>query len=180
VPNLQAIGDKLGVRYEVIKSGRFKDIGSMSRQMTDDEKNLLQNVINDTYDQFVEAIISTRREVILSASQKLKQENSALSAEFKFDDKPTSATAENFLRQVADGRVFTGRQALKYGLVDELGTQDDALRYLKKNSKLPHAELYEYKPRRGFRELFEAEAHSALHFSNLLPGSAKLEYRLPY
>jgi protease IV len=180
VPNLQSIGDKLGVRYEVIKSGKFKDIGSMSRQMTDDERKLLQNVIDDTYSQFVEAILNNRREVILSACEKLKTENSAVSAEFKFDEKATSATAENFLRQVADGRVFTGRQALKYGLVDELGTQEDALKYLKKKPKLSHAELYEYKPRKGLRELFESEAHSALGFANLLPGSAKLEYRLPY
>lgn len=178
VPNLQAIGDKLGVRYEVIKSGKFKDIGSMTRQMTDDEKKLLQDVIDDTYQQFLDAILLTRREVILKASETLKK--GGATSGFKFDDALTSSTAENFLRQVADGRVFTGRQALTYGLVDALGSTEDALKYMKKNPKLSRAELYEYKVRKGFYEFFESEAHSMLPLSNLLPGGARLEYRLPY
>ncbi len=88
---------KLGVDITVIKSGKFKDIGSFSRGMTDEEKELILGVIMDTYDQFVEAVAKGRR---MDPEQ---------------------------VRKYADGRVFTGRQAKQYGFVDALGTYQDAV-----------------------------------------------------
>lgn len=88
---------KIGVDVTVIKSGKFKDIGSFSRGMTPEEKELILGVIMDTYDQFVEAVSKGRR---MDPEQ---------------------------VRKYADGRVFTGRQAKQYGFVDALGTYQDAV-----------------------------------------------------
>ncbi len=89
--------DKIGVGFTVIKSGKYKDIGSFSREMTEEERELIRGVIMDTYDQFVEAVATGR-----------------------------NMTPEE-VRVYADGRVFTGRQAREYGFVDVLGTYRDAL-----------------------------------------------------
>ncbi|MBN1662840.1 MAG: signal peptide peptidase SppA [Deltaproteobacteria bacterium] len=89
---------KVGLRSSVIKSGKFKDIGSPFRKMTQEEEELLQEMIDDVYDQLLETIARDRK------------------------------IAKEELRKIADGRVFTGRQARKLGLVDELGDMGYAVR----------------------------------------------------
>lgn len=89
--NAEELLKKIGLKSSVVKSGRFKDIGTPTRPMTEDEKALIQSLVDDTYDQFLEAVSKGRR---------IPKED---------------------LRRIADGRVFTGRQAQKLGLVDELG-----------------------------------------------------------
>lgn len=96
--NVSGLMKKVGVESVVIKSGKFKDVGSLFRTMTPDERDLLQGVIDDTYDQFIEAV---------SAGRGISKED---------------------LIPIADGRVFTGRQAKKLGLVDELGSMQDAIK----------------------------------------------------
>jgi protease IV len=96
-PTVEKLLEKVGVRYEVVKSGEFKDIGNMARTMTPKESAALQVVINDTYDQFVEAVAKGRH------------------------------LEEDSVRAFADGRIFTGRQAKEMKLVDELGDLQDAL-----------------------------------------------------
>ena len=81
----------------VIKSGTFKDAGSGTRPLTDEEKVYFQSLINNMYNQFVATVASSR---------KMKDED---------------------VRKLADGRVYTGQQAKADGLVDELGTYQDAL-----------------------------------------------------
>jgi protease-4 len=81
----------------VIKSGDFKDAGSATRPLTDEERAYFQSLIGDMYDQFVAAVAESRN---LQKDQ---------------------------VSKLADGRVYTGQQALKYGLVDELGTLQDAI-----------------------------------------------------
>ncbi len=95
--NLEELFGKIGLDFEVIKSGRFKDTGSWSRQMTDAERALLQETIDDIHAQFVEAVAEGRG-----------MEYEAVAA-------------------LADGRIFSGRQALEAGLVDRLGTLEDAV-----------------------------------------------------
>lgn len=89
--NWQGLMGKIGVQNGAIKSAPMKDIGSPDRPMTDAEKKVLQGMIDDTYQQFLEAV-STGRKIPL--------------------DK---------LKPLADGRIFTGRQALAVHLVDKLG-----------------------------------------------------------
>jgi protease-4 len=97
-PVLKGVMDKIGVKVEVVKSRVHKDIGSPFRDMTDRDRELLQNVVADAYDQFV-SIVSTERNI-----------------------------PEDSVRAFADGRIMTGRQALALGLVDTLGTFEDAKR----------------------------------------------------
>jgi len=98
-PNYEGLMEKVGVSSVVVKSGRFKDIGSSTRPFSEAERALMQGLIDDVHAQFVEAV-SLGRE--LPAEQ---------------------------VRQMADGRIFSGRQALANGLVDELGGFQDAIGY---------------------------------------------------
>ena len=98
-PDYQELMGKVGVKTEVVKSGRFKDIGSSTRDFTVEDRALLQGLIDDVHLQFIEAV---------SAGRKLPVEQ---------------------LLPLVDGRIFTGRQALEEGLIDELGSLPDAVRY---------------------------------------------------
>ncbi len=95
--NLEELLDNIGVEFETIKSGEHKDMGDISRALTPEEREILQSFSQDVYEQFVEAVASGRN---MSREQVL---------------------------ELADGRIFTGRQALELGLVDELGNLYDAL-----------------------------------------------------
>ena len=99
--------NKIGVKSEVIKSGDKKDVGNFMRTMKPEEKEYLQKVIMDVYDQFVEAV---------SQGRKMKKED---------------------VIPIADGGVFTGRQAKAIGLVDELGDLEDAVRLAGKMANIP-------------------------------------------
>lgn len=96
--SVEQLMDKLGVKSEVVKSGARKDVGNFMRAMTPDEKAYLQGVIDDVHGQFVDAV---------SLGRKMKRED---------------------VWKLADGSVYTGRQAKQMGLVDELGDLEDAIR----------------------------------------------------
>ncbi|TAL26890.1 MAG: signal peptide peptidase SppA [Nitrospirae bacterium] len=98
IPNIEGLMDKIGVKSEVIKSGRHKDLASVFRKMGKEERAILQGVLDDVHDQFIKAVSEGRKNM-------------------QFDD----------IKDLADGRVFTGRQALEIGLVDELGSLEDAI-----------------------------------------------------
>lgn len=97
VPNVEGLMNKIGIKTEVIKSGKHKDIASAFRSMGKEERKLLQGVMDNVHEQFIKAVAEGR---------KIKLEE---------------------LRKIADGRIFTGEQAKANGLVDELGTLDDAI-----------------------------------------------------
>ncbi len=96
-PDLQEVFRKVGIGMETIKSGDHKDLGSPFRQMSDSERELLQEMVDDVYGQFVEVVSQGR------------------------DISPDS------VRSLADGRIFSGRQALMLGLIDRTGSYHDAL-----------------------------------------------------
>jgi protease-4 len=89
--NVEELLKKIGLKASVVKSGKYKDIGSPLRGMTQEERKIIQDLIDDIYNQFVDVIVRDR----------------------KIPIKKVVA--------IADGRVFTGRQAKEYGLVDQLG-----------------------------------------------------------
>lgn len=97
IPNTSELLNKIGIKYDVIKSGKFKDTGSPFRKMTEEDRTYLQGWIDDAFTQFFEVVVNERK---LIRSKVMKY---------------------------ADGRVFTGKQALAYGLIDTLGTYDDAI-----------------------------------------------------
>ena len=96
--NIERLLEKVGVSFEVIKSGPYKDILAFDRGLTDPEQQILQDLIDTSYQQFVETVAEAR------------------------------SLAVEKVKSFADGRVFTGQQALELGLVDRLGTEEDARR----------------------------------------------------
>jgi len=96
-PNIEELMKKVGLRSEVMKSGRFKDLGNPTREMTEEERQLLQDIIDNIHNQFI-------RDVALGRGRTVEE-----------------------IEPLADGRVFTGEQAKENGLVDRLGNFQDAL-----------------------------------------------------
>jgi protease-4 len=88
---------KIGLQSTVIKSGKYKDIGSMTRPITEEEEVILQDLIDNTYNQFVDVVVEGRG---------MKRED---------------------VLKLADGRVFTGAQAIELGLIDKLGNLQDTI-----------------------------------------------------
>ncbi|MFQ4139423.1 signal peptide peptidase SppA [Nodosilinea sp. PGN35] len=97
--NLERLLDKVGVSFKVIKSGPYKDILAFDRELTDPEKGILQELIDVSYSQFVKTVAEARQ------------------------------LSEATVRSFADGRIFTGEQALQLGVVDRLGSEEDARRW---------------------------------------------------
>jgi protease-4 len=132
-PNYQGFLGKLGLGANTIKSGEFKDLGNGAREMTDRDRRLLQGLVDDVYGQFVEAVAAGRR-----------------------------MTPEQ-VRPLADGRVFSGRQAKDLGLVDELGDLEAAIAAAGKLAGIAgKPEVVREKPRRRLWELIEARVGSLL------------------
>jgi protease-4 len=96
-PNLKDLFEKIGFQSVIIKSGRYKDVGNPGREMTQQEKELIQTTIDEAHRQFVADVAQGR---------KIPEEN---------------------VREIADGRILMGEMALKLGLVDELGNLEDAV-----------------------------------------------------
>lgn len=95
--NVVGLFNKLGIQVTPITSGKYKDIGSAYREMTPEEKKLLQDMVDDTYSQFLEAVKTGRPQV-----------------------RPED------LKEYTDGRVFTGQRAYKLGFIDQLGGEETA------------------------------------------------------
>ena len=131
--NWEDLVEKVGLRFEVVKSGEYKDIGSPARPVTAAERRILQGLIDDVYDQFLDAILETRRAPLTSALQHALVKNRSVLG----DDMPSTMTLEQFARQIADGRLFSGRQAVELGLVDELGPMELAVQRLAEKVGLP-------------------------------------------
>lgn len=97
-PNVEELLDKVGLRFEVIKSAEHKDLGSPYRELTEEERALLQEVVDDVYGQFVRTIAEER------------------------------GMSLDSVRAIADGRLMSGRSAVDYGLIDAEGNLVDAIR----------------------------------------------------
>ncbi|MGC8874258.1 MAG: signal peptide peptidase SppA [Chloroflexia bacterium] len=111
--NLEGLYEKLGVAQEVIKSSRFKDIGSPARPLTEEERAILQGLVDQAYEAFVRVVAEGR-----------------------------SLPIET-VRELADGRIYSGQQALDKRLVDELGGIPEALEAARRLSGVPQARLVE-------------------------------------
>ena len=97
--NLERLLEKIGVSFKVIKSGPYKDILAFDRELTEPEKHILQELIDTSYQQFVQTVAEGRN------------------------------LAVETVKSFADGRIFTGQQAVELGVVDRLGTEEDARRW---------------------------------------------------
>jgi protease IV len=126
-PNLSGLYEKVGVDMRVIKSGEFKDIGSANREMSEEELAILDSIVQDSYQQFVEAI-ATGRDMDI--------------------DK---------VRMLADGRIYSGRQAQEAGLVDRLGNFDTAITVAEELADISNAQVLEYSSQSFFESLLQSK-----------------------
>ena len=131
--NLEGLLKKVGVEGVVVKSGHYKDIGSPFRKMGTDDRRILQAVMDDVHDQFIEAVAEGRSLDIAA------------------------------VRTLADGRIFTGRQAVEAKLVDELGDLDDAVRIAADMVGIEgEPTLVEPKKRFSIKEIIESRVRGLL------------------
>ncbi|CAN5262378.1 hypothetical protein BH09SUM1_BH09SUM1_15130 [soil metagenome] len=166
--NYEGLQEKVGVYPKNVKSGKFKDIGSGSRPMTDEEKALLDEMIGDVFNQFFDAVVVGRTAAVTALLE--AQTNSTTI---------TEADIRAHLIQYCDGRVFSGRQALEYGFIDTLGTLDDAIAAAAQKTNLgdnPSTVEAPIKP----VGLFGAIGAASNHFNGIVNDAsmgAKLEFR---
>lgn len=139
LPNYQELAKKVGISQAIIKSGKFKDTGNPARPLTAEERQLFQSLINNLYNQFVSDVVAGRKE---ATKGKLTREK---------------------LVKLADGRVYSGEQAAKNGLIDETGDLYTAVRYAAKEGGLKEdAPVTSLSGGGGLGSLFGASASSAL------------------
>jgi protease-4 len=133
--NIERLLEKIGVSFKVIKSGPYKDILSFDRELTEPEQHILQELIDTSYQQFVQTVAESRN------------------------------LSHDTVRSFADGRIFTGQQAVELGIVDRLGTEEDARCWA--------AELVKLDPKKTECFTFEKPKPflSRLTGSNLTPNS---------
>jgi protease-4 len=146
--NVKQLADKIGIKVITVKSGKFKDLLNPFREPDKKTLQILQTLIDDSYNQFVEAVAEGR---------KLPVEK---------------------VKKFADGRIFTGRQAKELGLVDELGNFDRAVEVARELSKSPDARIFEAKPRKTFiQKLFGEQTEELLNnLSRVINGETESFY----
>jgi protease-4 len=115
LPNMQKFfNDKLGVTFDGVKTGKFSDLGDISRPLTPEEHLILQNQVNRGYDEFTKAVADGRHKT------------------------------QAYINSIGQGRVWTGTQALKLGLVDRLGNINDAIACAAKKANVKDYKLVAY------------------------------------
>jgi protease IV len=153
--NYQGLAEKYGVDFVTIKSGPYKDIMSPTREMTEEERKILQSMINNSYEGFVK-VISEGRNIPISE-----------------------------VKRIADGRIYDGRQAKELNLIDGFGYFDDVIEMMKKDLKIEDAKVVKYSESFGINSLFSMGARKLmgeeLEMANLLkvfsvPNSPRLMY----
>lgn len=97
-PDVSGLLDKAGVRVEIVKSGELKDMGSTTRPLEDEERRVFQDLVDDVYGQFVNAVAANR------------------------------SLDPDSVRVLADGRIYSGERAVRAGLVDRTATLEEAIR----------------------------------------------------
>ncbi|HMU30026.1 MAG: signal peptide peptidase SppA [Nitrospira sp.] len=148
--NFEGLMKKVGVEGVVIKSGRFKDVGSPLRKMSDEERKLLQSVMDDVHQQFIQAVADGRS---LEVSD---------------------------VEPLADGRIYTGRQAKEARLIDELGDLDDAIHIAADIAGMEgEPKVVEPRKRFSFREIIESRWSSVFPKLELNTG-VKLKYLMAF
>ncbi|MGE6378678.1 signal peptide peptidase SppA [Peribacillus muralis] len=130
--NYEKLAKKYGVEFETIKSGPHKDIMSPTREMTGEERDILQNMINNSYDRFVKVIADGR------------------------------GMTEQEVRKIADGRIYDGRQAKENHLIDDFGHLDDVIAAMKTDIGKKDAQVIRYTDEAGFGSLFSMGAQKML------------------
>lgn len=120
IPNLQGLNKKLGFTYDVVKTNQLSDAVSLNRPFSNEEKLLMQNYINRGYDLFVKRCADGR------------------------------GLSNDSIRSIAEGRVWTGEDAIKIGLVDVLGGLNDAIQIAAQKAKITDYQVKAYPEKEDF------------------------------
>ena len=127
LPNLQKLfNDKLGITFDGVKTGQYADLGDISRPLTPQERLILQNQVNRGYDDFTKAVAAGRHKT------------------------------QAYINSIGQGRVWTGAQALKLGLVDRLGNINDAVASAAKKAGIKDYKLVTYPEQKSIFNRFGA------------------------
>ena len=125
LPNMQKFfNDKLGITFDGVKTGKYADLGEISRPLTAEEKAILQNQVNRGYDDFTKAVATGRHKT------------------------------QAYINSIGQGRVWTGQQAITNGLVDRLGNITDAVHSAAKMAKIKNYKLVTYPEQKSFLNSF--------------------------
>jgi protease-4 len=153
--NYEETFDQVGLREYVYKSGALKDIGSPLREPTPEEVQVFQALVDEAYQGFVDVIVEGRQ-----------------------------LPRDEVLR-LADGRVYTGRQALRLKLVDALGNQEEAIAGAQELAGLENATVVRYRSASSLRDLLQSNLEQNLRPADPLglrtlaqPQPPRLEYRM--
>jgi len=125
LPNMQKLfNDKLGITFDGVTTGKYADLGDISKPLSPDERAILQNQVNHGYDDFTKAVAAGRHKT------------------------------QAYINSIGQGRVWTGEQAIKIGLVDRLGNITDAVASAAKMAKLSDYKLVEYPEQKSILDKF--------------------------
>jgi len=124
IPNIKGLNEKLGLTYDGIKTNKMSDAISVNRAFTPEERNLMQNYVNRGYELFVKRCADGRK------------------------------MTKDQIKNIAEGRVWTGEDAMKVGLVDKIGGLNDAIKLAVQNAKLNTYNVSEYPVKEDFATKF--------------------------
>ncbi len=149
--NYAKLAEKYGIDFNTIKTGPYKDIMSGSREMKEEERIMLQEMINDSYERFVDIIEEGR------------------------------GMTEAEVKAVADGRIMNGRQAIEAGLADGVGKVSDVIATMKEDFDLQDATVFEYAPEENWASMFGVKAGSLVgsNIESELIGKLLSDYNAP-
>ena len=166
IPNLNGLADKIGVNFDIVKTNRFSDFAFPTRQMTDEEKNIMQMNINQGYRLFIQRCAEGR------------------------------GMAPEAIEKVAEGRVWTGAEAQKLGLVDQIGGIDLAIATASSMAGIDSYTILEYPEKKSFLasimedgipQYLEAKIkedagyyYECLHFIRNIEKQDRVQARLPF
>lgn len=149
--NLEGLMDKIGVESVVIKSGKNKDVGSPFREMAPEDRALLQRLMDDVHNQFIEAVAGGR-------GLELDQ-----------------------VREMADGSVFTGLQAKDLGLVDEIGNLQDTIELTAELAGIEgEPRIIEHREKGSVMELLQSRFRAVLPEMHLPGAGVSLQYLMAF
>jgi protease-4 len=140
-PNVKDLGDKFGFHMNLVKAGRVKDSGSPFQEMKAEERYMWQQMVNNAYDQFKDVVEKGRPALkgkledkvinqVVKAPDRVAVEDNGKKSE-KFVE-----TEITYVRQRADGGIWTADKAVEYGLIDKIGYLEDAVKDAAKSAGL--------------------------------------------
>jgi protease IV len=138
--NYEGLAEKYGVDFVTIKSGQYKDIMSPTRQMTEEERQILQKMIDNSYEGFVKVIAEGRK---MTTDQ---------------------------VKKIADGRIYDGRQAKELNLIDGFGYLEDVIEQMMEQEKLKDAKVVRYTEQIGFGSLLNLKVQKFIGADSEMAG----------